>query len=164
VAKMTKNLRWLLVLVGSLLFALGLVLGQQIQRSKYEKYLRPANVVPMDISLLRANLDLVRDFTPAENIGLFGVPTIVYDSSCTCFVAHAVVTTDLMKAPLDAVKGKMMAAVELARQSLKIEFPEFPQENVPNRDLKMTFFELDLQTPNASHDIAEYVGGKIVFK
>lgn len=52
--KMTKTLRWLLTLVGLLLFALGLVVGQQIQRSKYDKYLRPANVVPMDISLLRA--------------------------------------------------------------------------------------------------------------
>lgn len=109
-------------------------------------------------------LDLVGDFTPAESIGLFSVPTIAYDSSCTCFFAHAVVSTDLMKAPLDAVRGKMMAAVELARQSLKIEFPEFPTDEVPNRDLRMTFFELDLKTPNASHDIAEYANGKITFK
>src|SRR6266852_5572137 len=93
--------RWLLGLGGLLLFALGLLLGQQIQRSKFEKYLRPATVAPMELSLLRANLDLVKSFTPAGQIeGLFEAPTIFFDSSCACFVARAVVTTDLMKSPL----------------------------------------------------------------
>lgn len=45
--KMTKTFRSLLVLIGALLFVVGLLLGQQIRRSKFEKYLRPAAIVPM---------------------------------------------------------------------------------------------------------------------
>jgi hypothetical protein len=163
---MTHTLRWLLVLGGLLLFALGLLLGQQMQRSKFERYLLPTAVAPMDLSLLRANLDLVRSFTPVGQIdGLFEVPILFYDSSCTCFSAHVTVTTDLMKSPLDQVRGKMMATVMLARRSLQFEFPEVPRdEKASQRDLKMTFFELNLKTPNASHEIAEYADGKIVFK
>jgi hypothetical protein len=163
---MTKTLRWLFVLVGFLLFALGLLLGQQMQRSKFEKYLHPAAVTPMELSLLRANVDLLRSFTPATQItGLFEVPTIFFDSSCACFTARTVVTTDLMKAPLDQVRGNMMATVDLARRSLRFEFPELlKDEKVPERDLKMTFFELNFKTPDASHEIAEYADGKIVFK
>jgi len=118
---MTRTVRWLLVLVGMLLFVLGLLLGQQIQRSKFDKYLRPATVAPMEISLLRANLDLVRSFTPVASqiAGLFDVPIISFDSSCVCFAARALVTTDFMKAPLDQVRGKIMATVQLASQSLK---------------------------------------------
>ncbi len=162
---MTKTFRLLLVPVGSLLFTLGMVLGQQIQRSKFDKYLRPATVAPMELSLLRANLELVRNFTPASSIpGLFDVPTISYDSRCACFVARAVVTTELMKGPLDEVRGKMMATVDLAMASLKSEFPEVSQDRGSEHELKMTFFELNLKTPDASHEVAEYADGKIIFK
>ena len=156
---MTKTLRLLLALVGLLLFAVGLLLGQQIAHSKFEKYLRPAGVTPMDLAVLRANVDAVRSFVSFE------VPTIYYNWSCTCFVAHATITSELMKEPLDQLRTRLMATAQTARSALEVEFPElYKSGTVPDRDFKMTFFEMNLKTPEASRDIAEYTDGKIVFR
>ncbi len=164
---MTKTFRLLLVLIGVLLFAVGLLLGERIRSSKFEKYLRPTTVAPMDLALLRANLDMVRKNTSLE------VPTVYFDSSCGCFVGQATITDGLMKQPLDQVRAKLMAIAYIARESLRFEFPELSKTElgpkagaapIPDRDFKMTFFELNLQEPDKSMDVAEYVDGKIVFK
>ena len=156
---MTKAFRLFLLLIGGLLFVVGLLLGQQIRRTKFEKYLRPAATVPMDVAVLRANVDVIRSFMQ------FDVPTIHYDWVCACFVAHSVVTSELMEDPLDKVRTTLMANAEIARRALETEFPELSKPGtVPDHDFKMTFFELDLKDPKASHDFAEYVDGKIVFK
>ncbi len=156
---MTKTVRWLLVFIGVLLFAVGLLVGQQTRPSKFQKYLRPAEMSSMDLALLRVNIEIVRD-----NL-TFEVPRVHYDSSCTCFVAHSTVTSDLTKQPLDEVRGRLMALAAIARRDLALEFPELSKSGtVPDRDFRMTFYELNLQKPDASHDLAEYVDGKIVFK
>jgi hypothetical protein len=70
-----------------------------------------------------------------------------------------------MKKPLDEVRLELTVKASLVRQALAHEFPEFSKPGtVPDRDFKMTFYELNLQKPDASHDLAEYVDGKIVFK
>jgi hypothetical protein len=157
--KMTNTFRSLLAFIGALLFAIGVLLGQQGQRSKFDKYMRPASVTPMDIAALKANLGVVRSFMSLE------VPTIDYDPACQCFLAHASVTSELTKEPIDKVRVKLMGIAATTRRALAFEFPELSKPGtVPDRDFKMTFFELNIQNPNASHDVAAYVDGKIVFK
>jgi hypothetical protein len=156
---MTKTFRLLLVLIGGLLFAVGLLLGQQIGRSKFERYLHPSTATPMDVAVLRANINVVRSFMALD------VPAIYYDSSCACFTAHATITSDLMKEPLDTVRSKLMSIARIARRNVEAEFPELSKlGTVPDRDFKMTFFELNTQKPDASRDLAEYTNGRIVFK
>jgi hypothetical protein len=93
------------------------------------------------------------------------VPTIYYDQSCPCFTAHATIASELAKEPLDKLRGKLMGIAVTARRALEFEFPELSKAGtVPDRDFKMTFFELNIQNPDASRDLAEYVDGKIVFK
>lgn len=156
---MTRIFRLLLVFIGALLFAIGALIGQQSQRSKFDQYLRPASVTPMDIALLKANVGVVRSFMSLE------VPTIYYDQSCPCFTAHATITSELTKEPLDKLRVRLIGIAATTRRALVFEFPEVSKSGtVPDRDFKMTFFELNLQNPDASHDLAEYVDGKIVFK
>jgi hypothetical protein len=158
---MTKTLRLLLVIVGILLFAVGLLLGQQIRRAKFEKYLNAATVTPMEVAVLRTNVEIVKQYMPIA----IGIPTVYYNPSCACFTAHAIITSESMKKPLDEVRSELTAKASLVRKTLEDEFPEFSKPGtVPDRDFKMTFFELNLQKPDASHDLAEYVDGKIVFK
>jgi hypothetical protein len=161
---MTKTFRFLLVLIGILLFAVGLLLGQQIQRSKFDKYLRPRVVTPMEIGVLRANIEAISGRME------FGVPTIYYDPSCACFTASAVITSDLMKKPLNEVRGTLLILAIKARNAAEHEFPELSPLNIsdigagPDRDFKMTFWELNLDHSRANGTVAEYVDGKIVFK
>ncbi len=155
--KMTKTFRLLLLLIGVLLFAVGLLLGQQVPRSKFDKYLRPNAVTRMEIGVLRANIEAIRGFME------FGVPTIYYDPSCACFTASAEITSDLMKKPLDQVRARLTFLALKARGSLLNEFPELSNPG-PDRDFKMTFWEINLDQPSANKTVAEYVDGKIVFK
>jgi hypothetical protein len=156
---MRLTFRLLLVVIAGIVFIVGLLLGQQTQRSKFERYLRPATVTPMDVAVLRTNIEVVKSFMQLD------VPTIYYSSSCKCFTAHTIVTSELAKQPLDEVRRTLMARATIARRALAIEFPEMSKpDTVPDRDFKMTFFELNTKNPDASRDLAEYVDGKIVFK
>lgn len=163
---MTKSFRFSLMLIGVLLFVVGFLFGQQIQRSKFERYLRPGAVTPMEIGVLRANLEAIRGFMEFE------VPIISYDPSCPCFVARATITSDLMKKPLDQVRARLMFLALKARGAVSAEFPELLHLELsqigtaPDRDFKMTFWEINLDPsqPSANRTVAEYVDGKIVFK
>ncbi len=46
------------------------------------------------------------------------------DSSCGCFVARAVVTSEMMNKPLAQVRAMSMAKAFVARRNLENEFPE----------------------------------------
>jgi hypothetical protein len=152
---MTKR-RFSIMLMCGLLFAVGLLLCQQVQRSKFEKYTRQSSA--MDVAVLRANIEVVRSYMSID------VPTIYYDSSCACFVAHAIITSESMKEPLDQVRGRLMGLAFNARRALEIEFPELSKAGTsPDRDFRMKFFELNTKNTSASRDLAEYVDGKIVF-
>jgi hypothetical protein len=165
---MTKTLQLLLALMGGVLFALGLLLGQIARPSKFDKYLRPAPVELMDLALLRVNVEIIRD-----NMD-FGVPTVTYDSSCACFAARAAVPSETINKPLAQVRATLIAKAFVVRHNLEDEFPELSKRGtemlntntlpVPDHDFKMTFFEIDPQKPKPTHDIAEYEDGKIIFK
>jgi hypothetical protein len=157
---MTKTVRALLVLIGALLFAVGLLVGQKTQISKYQKYFRTGTISEMDFAVLQANLEIVRrHMLPQE------VPTVEWKGSCGCFVAGWVVTSAFMKSPLDEVRASFLGKALVVRQVLEEEFPELSKPGtVPDGDLRMTFFELNLQKPDASHEVAEYLNGKIIFK
>jgi hypothetical protein len=155
---MTRTIR-LSVALGMVLFVVGVLVGQQIRRSKFEKYLRPATATTMDVAVLRANLEVIRGSMALDT------PRIYYDSSRSCFVAHAVVTSELTKKPLEEVRTRLRILAAMARHALETEFQEMSKPGVaPDRDFRMTFFELNLKDPDASRDLAEYVDGNVVFK
>jgi hypothetical protein len=153
---MTKTVSSLLGIIGILTFTVGLLLGQQMRRSKFDAYLH-GSVTPMDIAVLRANTEVVRGFISLE------IPNIYYNASCACFTAHATVTSELAAKPLEEVRARLTARAQTVRRALEYEFPELSKSS-PDRDFKMTFYELNLKNPDASHDLADYVDGKIVFK
>jgi hypothetical protein len=149
---MPKHARWFLAL-GLFLFVVGVLVGQQAQHSKFDKYLRATNASQMQIAVLEVNMDVLRAYLPFE------VPRIYYDSACSCFAAHATVTNELTKKPFDELRGHLTALVETARSQLSLEIPETSE-----RDFKMTFSELNLEHPNPARTIAEYANGKLTFK
>src|SRR5579859_7874274 len=123
---MTKTFRLLLVLIGVLLFAVGLLLGQQMQRSKFDKYLRPGTVTQMDLLMLNANIGALSSFlsgaigrlTTVPNTQTYA-PTLFFRPACTCFEAYAPIPRGLMKQPLDQVREKLLDLVATAYPSLK---------------------------------------------
>jgi hypothetical protein len=164
IREMTKPVRVSLPIVGVLLFALGLLLGQQTQRSKFDKYLRPGGVTAMDLAVLRANVGALKSYASIE------VPVIYYEPSCACFLAKATVTSAMMTESLDQVRAKLLTTAYIARRAIAFEFPELsthdgkPGEPFQDLDFRMTFFEVNIQNPSASHYVADYVNGKIVFR
>ena len=71
---MTRSMSLLLALVFVLTTAVGVLVRQQIQRSKFEKYLQPTNVTSMQLGVLEANLELVRDSVPSSTVPGIGIP------------------------------------------------------------------------------------------
>jgi hypothetical protein len=138
------------------------VVGQQSQRSKFEKYLRPGTVTTMDIGLLKANIETVRDLASPG-----GFPRISYDASCPCFSATAFISGELMKKPLNEIRSDLMILAGLARVDLRVEFPEMSELTAASqldRDFKMTFWQYNFDKPGNKETVAEYSDGKITFK
>lgn len=151
----TRSIRLLLMLVGVLLFVVGLLVGQEAHRSKFEKYLRPINVTQMQFALLEANIGVIRRYLSGSETG---TPIIEYDPSCMCFWSTTLVSTELMKKPLEEVRLKLSLGAMLTRQTLKQQVPELSDAGT---DFKMRF-----QGFNGTSwvTVAEYADGKIVFK
>lgn len=158
---MTRTVRLLLVFIGVLLFAIGVLLGQQNQRSKFARYLQPESVTAMDMGLLRANIESLMDLASPG-----GFPRIRYQASCQCFWANGIVSDELMKQPLDQVRGELMVRAGLARANLVLQFPDMSSAapNLPDHDFKMTFSRYNFDKPGHLETVAEYSDGKILFK
>jgi hypothetical protein len=153
------------VFVGLLLFAVGLLVGQQIQRSKFEKYLQSTAVTSMQLKLMQANLNVIRASVPVSESGM-DVPRVDYEPSCRCFEAQAtLVRDDLMKRPLDGVRLALMLPAVLTRYQLKAEFPEIADAipGAPDPDFRMTFRQLDKDSASLKV-VAEFVDGRLTFK
>ena len=155
---MTKTFRLLLAIVGVLLFTVGLLVGDQVRYSRFEKYLRPNTVAPMQLAMLQANMDIIRDRVPAEDIA---VPTIYYEPLCRCFSGTAWISGDLLKRPLDEVRQKLMVSAIFARGSVGSAIPEMHDWKPDSPDpFRMTFWQFKGTTKVV---VAEWVDGKIVF-
>jgi hypothetical protein len=153
---MTRLVQLLLVVVGVLLFAVGVLVGQQTQRSKFDKYLQPGPVTEMRLRLLEAKLDLTGFSTP----GLWG-PSVDYDPSCGCFNAAETVDDDLMKNAISDVRRTLNNEAVEVRIILKNHFPE-----IADPDFRMTFFTFGPLPINPDKRIlvAEYSDSKLLFK
>jgi hypothetical protein len=148
---MPKHPQWLLVL-GSFLFAVGVLVGQQAQRSRFDKYLRAVNVSQMQIAVLETNMGVLRTFLPFE------VPKVYYDPSCSCVGAQATITSDETKKPFDELRAHLNALVETTLSQILSEVPEAKEH------FQMTFTELNFEHLNPPRTIAEYANGKLTFK
>ena len=117
--------RWLLGFVGLLLFAVGVLVGQQAQRSKFDKYLQSTNVTAMQLALISANLDIIRQSTSSE-IGV-GVPEVYYDAKTGSLSAAAIVTDELTKKPVAQVRGTILGLSDLWLNDIQRYMPDVPK-------------------------------------
>ncbi len=160
---MTKPIRWSLGVFGALLFAVGVLVGQQTQRSKFDKYLQPRTVTDMQLALIDAQLDRIRDATPYES-GV-RVPEIYYDAKTRSVRAFTLVSDELTKQPLTKVRGTLVLKAYGTLGDIQGRIPEVSKE-----DFIMTFrdFSSDAikEYANGSKpkDFAEFVNGELVFK
>jgi hypothetical protein len=167
--KMTRSTSLLLALVFVLTMAVSVLVGQQMQRSKFEKYLQPTTVTPMQLGVLEVNLELIRDSVPSTSMSGIGIPTMDYEPSCRCFVATATVfDADLMKKPFSEMHNTLMMSAMFVSMELKREFSEISdwKADRPDLDFKMTFYQLAKGGPAGISRklLAEYSEGKLSFK
>jgi hypothetical protein len=161
---MSRTLLLSFAFIGLLLFAVGLLVGEQVQRSKFDRYLQPTTATSMQIKLIQANLDVIRASVPASDDGITA-PTVHYEPQCKCFEATATVLhDDLMKRPLEGVRLALTIPAVVTRFQLKAEFPEMSDwtVGVPDADFRMTFWQLNKDSSRTV--LAELADGKLVFK
>lgn len=130
----------------------GFVSGQQTQR-KYDAILRQT-ATEMEVAVLRASVDLIRANMP------FGVPKVTYDPACACFAASATMLAEDTNEPIDNLRARLTAIVGSVREAIETQGIGEP---VPDRDLRMTFYRLDLKKAGSSV-LAEYRDGKLTMQ
>jgi hypothetical protein len=150
---MTKTVRAWLVLIGVLLFAVGLLVGQQTQRSKYQKYFRPANLTVMDFATLRTEIDMLEAHSTEH------VPSIWWDGLHARFVARVTVTSAELKQPLDELRRSWGLNASFAYEMLKVEVPELTPS-----EFTMEFVGFPSDDAIKLSVVAKYTNGKIVFR
>jgi hypothetical protein len=157
---MTKPISISLASAGVLLFAVGVLVGQQAHHLKFEKYLRPTPVTYMQLALLETNMAIISDRVPQEDIA---VPKIHYAPSCNCFYASVWVSSELMKRPLNEVRQTLMVSAVTARSSLEFAIPEIQEfkADSPDPDFKMQFWQFK---GTSKVVVAEWADGKLLFK
>jgi hypothetical protein len=139
-------------LSGMLIFVIGLLLGQQSNGSKFDKYLRPYSVTAMQMVMIDVNMELIRNHSD--------VATIYYDPACSCLAGSEIVPPDAMKRPFEELRHRLLADTVYPIILLKGQFPELSQEQL-NRNFKMHFRKF---TGTEYVTFAEYANGAIVFK
>jgi hypothetical protein len=151
--------RLLLGAIGVLLFAVGILVGQQTQRSKLDKYLQPTSVTSMQLALIDAQLDRIRD-TMGNESGI-RVPEIYYDAKTHSIRAYTLVFDELTKQPLAKARQTLFARAAATFFDVQVRIPEVSKE-----DFIMTFkdFSTDAIKSGGGKDFAEYVNGDLVFK
>jgi len=157
---MTQTVRLLLALSGILLFAVGLLVGQQVQRSTFDKYLRTTATL-MDVALLRADISTIR-------YSVSRAPTINYVPACACFEARAMMPSELSGESIANVKVGLFNFAMLTRNAVQAEVPEMSKVGTgSDRDFRMTFWDLHKDAQglvDRTQEVAEYSGGEIVIK
>src|SRR5579863_2928636 len=123
------------------------MVGQQAQRSKFDKYLQSTNVTAMQLALISANLDIIRQSTSSE-IGV-GVPEVYYDPKTRSLSAAAIVTDELTKKPVAQVRGTLLGLAglwlndvqrympDVSKENIKITFPDFGKESLASGNAKV---------------------------
>ncbi len=103
---MTNLKRWLApsMLIGVLLFFVGIAVGQRIQ-SRFDPYFT-STPRTMDLAVLAANIGVMRNLLDDQvySTGI-EVPTITYDAKAKKLRARAVVNKNLVQQPVEKVKA-----------------------------------------------------------
>ena len=160
-SNVSRSVRCLFAVICVLVFIAGVLVGQQAKRSKFEKYLGPAPLAELRLSLLEANSEIVRELSSMDQG--YQIPSVSYDVASACFVATTIVSPDFMKQPLETVRTKLWILVVQTRVALKSQFPEISdfKEGRADPDFRMRFRQLK----GTSYEVlAEYADGKLFFK
>jgi hypothetical protein len=154
---------FLLGLVGVLLFTVGVLVGQQAQRSKLGKYLQPTTVTAMQLALINANLDIIRSNVGAED-GVH-VAEVYYDAATRSVRGFAVVNEELTRQPVAKVRERLLLKAYSAISDTQRQIPE-----VSEKAFTMTFRDFSSNAIQSYADggkpkeFAEYVNGELIFK
>src|SRR5678816_4414990 len=87
------------------LFMSGLLIGQRTSTSKFEKYLRPANLSDMDLITLLVNIDHIRGNMPMDH-GI-SIPEVFFNYKVDQPQATVLISSEFEKASLDTVKAQI---------------------------------------------------------
>ena len=151
----------LVVLVGLLVFAIGVVVGQQTHRSKFDKYLQTGSVTSMQLAMLYTNVEMIRDQLPIGGEVGVGTPEIYYNERAGSFTAFVNVTDQLTNKPVTQVRGMLLGLADIWLKDLQRSIPEASKEN-----FKITFhdFTIDAIKQRKDRNFAEYRNGELFFK
>jgi len=157
---MTNPFRWRRFgFIGALMFAVGVLVGQQAQRPKFDSYLTPRSVSDLQMQLIDTDLELIRDHLPSVD-GFF-VPAVGYDARRSCFWGKVRVSPALLKEPADSVRDKLLGEALMTRDILRSRFPKISEaKRNADPDFRMSFFQIE----NGFSTVAEYTDGKILLK
>ena len=140
-----------IVLGSALLFTLGVLVGQDVGGPIFlSKYLRSGPMLRMELAMVQANLDIIRDRAGFSSGTL--MPGVSYDASCRCFKGYAVVGSELMK--------KTLANSE-SRFSELLFRPIFHFSKATGL-FSMTFAQISADP--AKRTFAEFKDGELTFK
>ena len=125
----------LLVVSCCLFFTTGFALGQK--QSHFALSQVPASVTEMDLNLIQANLNVLRNAYGYDKDGI-GVPWIYFDKNTGTVKALASVDGDeLEKKPLDVLRAELMNSVAGTRLIASTFIPEL--KTYPKVDIEMEF-------------------------
>lgn len=157
---MTQSTRFQLMLVGVLVFTIGILVGQQTQRSKFDKYLQPGTVTFMQFATLSAEVEAIRDHFPNDDSGI-GVPEFGFDPATHSFTAYVLVNDDLTKKPIARVRPILLGVAEFWLNHIQRYIPEVSKETFR---VKYGDFSYSAIKDSKQRDFAEYVNGELILK
>ena len=140
--------RWPFLLAGFVLFISGVAAGQQGTTDKFSKYLAPARVSEMDISLLFANVTSLQD-NAITNYLNYSIPRIAFDQK-----TRKLMIKRLVRAISENSK-ELADRAQLDYLAVKVNFPEATES-----DIVWQFFE----GPLGRVSLADYKNGRLVFR
>jgi hypothetical protein len=151
-----------MALGSALLFTLGVLVGQDASGPPFlGKYLRTGGVLQMQVALMNANLDIVRERAGFSSGTL--TPSVSFDDSCRCFRGYAFVGSEFMKKPLTDVRNALLGVTVSTYLSLRWAIPEMPEDFSKAKGLFIMTFAQVSDDP-AKKTFAEFKDGELTFK
>jgi hypothetical protein len=142
------------VVAGLVLFAAGIAVGQRLNASKFDKYLRPASRTEMDLIALETNVESIRSLVPMEK-GI-SIPKVTFNYNEAQPQATVVISPEFEKGPLAAIRDQITEKYYLAYFQLKYAIPELSEDDFLLKVVRVT--------KDPEHNLfAECRHGNIVF-
>jgi hypothetical protein len=127
--------KWVTVLT---VFATGMVVGQQLNKSRFKAYFVSRDPVSkIESGLLYANLDQLFAATSPTDVDAMCTPQLEYEPASDSFIGLCHVMRGFEKQPLELMRLKIGQAATWSYDGLRLHFPE-----VSPRDFTLRVYQL----------------------